>query len=125
MRVNLGSLVGSWIVLMASAVSLVAAGDLRLIEAVKNNNTAAVLDLLTHHADVNAPQGDGATALHWAVHLDDLSTAELLIQAGAHVNVANDIGDAVSPVMSASAGRAATSRRRARSVRSIPALDLQ
>jgi uncharacterized protein len=103
MRVNLRSLVGSWIVLLASTGSLAAAGDLRLIEAVKNGNKAAVLDLLKQHADVNAPQGDGATALHWAVHLDDLSTAELLIQAGAHVNVANDIG--VTPLYLACTNR--------------------
>src|SRR6266852_4925402 len=92
MRVNLRSLVGSWIVLLASAVGLAAAGDLRLIEAVKNNNKAAVLALLKQHTDVNAPQGDGATALHWAVHLDDLDAADLLIHAGANVNAANDVG---------------------------------
>src|SRR5437660_8604006 len=51
MRVNLRGLAGSWIVLLASAVSLAAAGDLRLIEAVKNHNKAAVLDLLKQHAD--------------------------------------------------------------------------
>jgi uncharacterized protein len=103
MRVNLRSLVGSWIVLLASAVSLAAAGDLRLIAAVKSNNKAAVLDLLKQHADVNAPQGDGATALHWAVHLDDLNTAELLIHAGAHVNVADDVG--VTPLYLACTNR--------------------
>ena len=35
---------------------------------------------------------DGATALAWAVHLDDLETAELLIHAGANVNARNDYG---------------------------------
>jgi uncharacterized protein len=42
--------------------------------------------------DVNAPQGDGATALHWAAHRDNLPMAELLIRAGARANVANDLG---------------------------------
>jgi ankyrin repeat protein len=103
MRVNRTSLVGSWIALLASAASLAAAGDLRLIEAVRNNNKAAVLDLLKQRADVDATQGDGATALHWAVHLDDLHAAELLIHAGAHVNVANDVG--VTPLYLACTNR--------------------
>ena len=56
MRVNRKSLVGSCIVLLASSVSLAAAtGDLRLIEAVKTHNTAAVAALLKQRADVNAP----------------------------------------------------------------------
>jgi ankyrin repeat protein len=102
MRVNLTSLIGGWMVL-ACAVSPAAASDLRLIEAVKNNNTAAVPALLKERADVNAPQGDGATALHWAVHLDNLNVAALLIRAGAHVNVANDIG--VTPLYLACTNR--------------------
>ena len=48
--------------------------------------------LLKQKVDVNAAQGDGATALHWAAHWDDLQTAELLIRAGASVNAANDLG---------------------------------
>ena len=38
------------------------------------------------------PQADGATRSHWAVHRDDLTTADLLIRAGARANVANDLG---------------------------------
>ena len=69
MRVNLRRLVGSWIVVLASTASLAAASDLRLIEALKNNNTVAVPALLKEHIDVNTPQADGATALdHRDVH---------------------------------------------------------
>ena len=42
--------------------------------------------------DVNVSQADGATALMWAAHWDDLRTADLLIRAGANVNAANDLG---------------------------------
>jgi ankyrin repeat protein len=42
--------------------------------------------------DVNAPAADGATALAWAAHRDDLETAMLLIRAGADVNAANELG---------------------------------
>ena len=48
--------------------------------------------LLKQRVDVNAVQGDGATALHWAAHRDDLAIADLLIRAGARASVANDVG---------------------------------
>ncbi len=66
-----------------------ASDDLRLVEAVKAQRWEAVAPLLAE-TDVNAAQGDGATALHWAVHWDEHETAELLIRAGADVDAAND-----------------------------------
>jgi uncharacterized protein len=94
-----------WIVLLAASVTLAAAGDLRLVDAVKSRNAESVQALLKQHVDVNAPQGDGATALHWAVHFDDLPIADLLIRAGARVNAANDIG--VTPLFLACTNRSA------------------
>jgi ankyrin repeat protein len=46
---------------------------------------------------VDAPQPDGATALHWAAHWDDTDTADLLIRAGANVNAVNEFG--VAPLL--------------------------
>ena len=89
--------------LLASSVSLAAAADLRLVDAVKSRNAEAVQALLKQRVDVNAPQGDGATALHWAVHFDDLRIADLLIRAGARVNAANDTG--VTPLFLACTNR--------------------
>ena len=75
------------------ATSLPAAGpNARLVDAVKNTDKAAIRSLLQQHADVNAPRADGSTALHWAVHWDDLETATLLIRAGARVNATTDLG---------------------------------
>ena len=56
--------------------------------------------MLKQKGDVNAPQPDGATALHWATHWDDMETVELLLSAGATVNAKNDYG--VTPLSLAS-----------------------
>jgi ankyrin repeat protein len=78
--------------LIASTIGLSAPADLRLIDAVKAQDEAAVGALLKQRVDVNAQQGDGATALHWAADLDNLAIADLLIRAGARVDAANDLG---------------------------------
>jgi ankyrin repeat protein len=74
--------------------------DLRLIEAVRSRNAAAVRTLISS-VDVNIAQPDGATALHWAAHWNDVDVAEALIRAGANVNAANDLG--VTPLLVACA----------------------
>jgi uncharacterized protein len=71
-----------------------------LADAVMKGDKAALRTLLQQHADVNAPQVDGATALHWAVYRDDLEAADLLIAAGAKVDAANR--DAFTPLAMAS-----------------------
>ena len=94
---------GPWMILLlfVSLAGPVAAGsDLDLVEAVEKGDRAAVRSLLEQQADVNVPQADGATALHWAAHRDDLETAELLIVAGANLNASNDYG--VTPLSLAS-----------------------
>ena len=63
-------------------------------------DTAAVRALLAQKADVNAPQADGATALHWAVYRGDLELADLLLRAGANAKAANREG--VTPLWLAS-----------------------
>ena len=66
--------------------------DLQLIGAVKAGDHQSVRALLEQGADVNAREGDGATALHWAVERDDAELAETLLRAGADVAAANDYG---------------------------------
>jgi ankyrin repeat protein len=61
-------------------------------DAAELRDLDAVRTLLKKGADPNAPQPDGATALHWAVHWDDHSTAEVLIKAGARLDAVNDLG---------------------------------
>lgn len=91
MGVTAGFLVRTWLVLLAGA-TVVWANDLQLLEAVRSQNRDGVRALLKEHVDVNTPQGDGATALHWAAHHDDVEIAGLLIRAGANVNAATDLG---------------------------------
>ena len=69
-----------------------AAADVRLIKAVRSKDVTAVRALIKQRVDVNAAQGDGATALHWAAHVDDLTIADVLIRAGARASVANENG---------------------------------
>ncbi len=69
-----------------------AASDARLADAAKKMDRVGVRALLRQRVDVNAPQIDGTTALHWAADRDDLETAELLVRAGANVKAANRYG---------------------------------
>ena len=64
----------------------------RLVQAAKSGSGESLRTLLAADADVNQRQADGATALHWATHRDDLDNAVLLIGAGADVKASNDLG---------------------------------
>jgi len=80
--------------LAIAAVSLTAtfcmqaAGNLALIDAVKNGNDATVRTLLAQHADVSATEADGSTALHWAAQRNDAIATDLLLAAGAKADAA-------------------------------------
>ncbi len=63
-----------------------------LADAAKRADWAAVRKLLQAGADVDARQGDGSTALHWASYRDNREVAALLIRAGTDVDAANDLG---------------------------------
>jgi uncharacterized protein len=77
-----------------------------LAGAVQRGDARAVATLLAHHADPNAPQSDGATALHWAAYLDDANTVGRLIHAGARPDIPNNYG--ITPLaLAASNGNAA------------------
>jgi ankyrin repeat protein len=78
--------------LLATLVGLAGvAADSRLADAVKRQDAAEVRALLLQNVDVNVPQADGTTALHWAAHWSDLDTAGRLITAGAKPNALNDL----------------------------------
>ncbi len=85
-----GATIGLAIV-AASAAGLRAA-EPTLLDVARQDDAAGVAAALRAHADVNARQADGATALHWAAYHDDRPLASMLIRAGARPGVADDTG---------------------------------
>jgi ankyrin repeat protein len=79
---------------------MAAADDLRLVQALKNNDSVDAKALLKQRVDVNVADVDGTTAIHYAAHHGDLELVQLLIAAGAKVRVANRYG--VTPLHEAS-----------------------
>jgi ankyrin repeat protein len=63
-----------------------------LADAAEKMDRFRVRALLKERVEVDTPQVDGMTALHWATYHDDLEIAELLVRAGAHVKAANRYG---------------------------------
>jgi ankyrin repeat protein len=101
MSVELKSSFATMVGIVVTVTSLAGAtADGRLASAMKNRDAAAVRALLKQRADVNAPDVEGMTALHWAAHWGDLDTAKLLIRAGANAKAANRYG--VTPLHEAS-----------------------
>jgi ankyrin repeat protein len=78
--------------LFAAATSGFAAGDVRIVNAVKGRDMAAMRALLKQRVDVNASDVEGMTALHWAAHWDDLDAVKLLLSARADAKAANRYG---------------------------------
>ncbi len=70
-------------------------------EAAQQGNRDAVKALLKQAADVNAAQGDGMTALHWAAMNGDAEMVDMLVYAGANIRATTRIG-AYTPLYLAS-----------------------
>ena len=92
MRVGSGWPAVAWTAALLLVATAAGAAELRLTEAVRSGDHAALRTLLDGGADVNAPQEDGATPLHWAVRRDDAGAVDLLLRAGADAGAANNYG---------------------------------
>src|SRR5689334_17134309 len=83
-------------VFAAAIASTALAADLGstspLVDAVKAGNRTAALALISQKANVNAPESDGTTALHWAAHNNDPDLVDRLLKAGADAKVQNEFG---------------------------------
>jgi ankyrin repeat protein len=69
-----------------------AAGKSDVADAASRGDVAAVRALIAQKSDVNAPQADGATALHWAVFKGHKELVDILLKAGANPKAANREG---------------------------------
>lgn len=76
----------------------VSAQDHRLPDAAMNGDLVAVRALLADRLDVNAAQGDGSTALHWAAYGGNVEMVQLLLEHKADWRATTRLG-ALTPLM--------------------------
>ncbi len=85
---------------------LAAAPASPVADAAERGDVGAVRALLKQGADVNAAQGDGTTALHWAAEGGHVEMARMLIYAGADLEAVTRIGKYTPLHLASRAGRA-------------------
>ncbi|MGH7501010.1 MAG: ankyrin repeat domain-containing protein [Longimicrobiales bacterium] len=77
---------------MALLIAATFAPESPVADAAMRGDAEAVRVLINAGEDVNAPQGDGMTALHWAASHGDAEIARILIEAHANVAAVTRIG---------------------------------
>ncbi len=81
---------------LSSAIVLVLMGSVLVespvADAARSGDLDEVRSLLRGGADVNAAQGDGMSALHWAAERGDMALLEVLLYAGAELEASTRIG---------------------------------
>jgi ankyrin repeat protein len=97
-------LVGAMALSLSMLVS--AAGPAPVADAVMKRDGEAVRTLIKGGADVNAAQGDGMTALHWAARNGDVEMTRLLLFAGANVKASTRLGGYTPLLLAAQQGHA-------------------
>lgn len=91
------------ILLLSAALAL---SDSPVADAAMEGDVEGVETLLRSGADVNEPQPDGMTALHWAADRNDERVARLLMEAGADVTARTRIGEYTSLLVASRKGNA-------------------
>ncbi len=95
------------IVLWVPAIFYAFASDAPVADAASRADVSAVRALLRKGADVNAPMGDGMTALHWAALKGETELVNVLLQANASVKARTRIDGSTPLHMAATTGSAA------------------
>jgi ankyrin repeat protein len=88
---------------VCAAATVMAQGS-PVADAARRADAAALRALLTQGADVNAPQGDGMTALHWAAERGDVAMVDMLLIAGSNVSAVTRLGQYTPLHLAARAG---------------------
>src|SRR5438552_14430808 len=83
-----------------------AAAAAPVADAAERGDKEAVRSLIKQAVDVNAAQGDGMTALHWAALSGDAELAQVLLYAGASVRATTRLGGYSPLFMAAKSGQA-------------------
>ncbi len=78
--------------LLAALMAGAPAPSAPVADAAERDDAGEVRRLLEQGADVNTPQGDGMTALHWAAYNGNVVIAELVLAAGADPGATTRIG---------------------------------
>ena len=98
---GIGVIVGA---LALSAPVRAAADSPAIADAAMRADKDAIRTLLRQAVDVNAAQGDGMTALHWAAMKNDADLAQMLLYAGANVKAATRLGGYTPLILAAREG---------------------
>lgn len=85
--------------------------DAPVADAAMQEDVERVRTLLRSGADVNAAQGDGMTALHWAAEHGNGELAEMVVRAGANVAAVTRLGDYTPLHLAARSGNGDVVRR--------------
>jgi ankyrin repeat protein len=109
-RVQVFGLVIVGVIVLTFAVAR-AAGTAPVADAAMRGDSDAVRTLLGQGADLNAAQGDGMTALHWAALNGDLKTMNLLLVAHANAEPLTRLGGYTPLHLASSRGHAAAVAR--------------
>ena len=94
------------VVAVVLSIALNAAGPAPVADAAMARDREAVKTLLKNGADVNAAQGDGMTALHWAARSGDVELTQMLLFAGANVKATTRLVGYTPLMMAAELGHA-------------------
>ena len=92
--------------LCAAALFAASPAAAQVADAAMRGDRIAVRTLLGQGADVNAAQGDGMTALHWAARRGDVEMTKMLLYAGASVRATTRLGAYTPLLMAAQMGNA-------------------
>jgi ankyrin repeat protein len=107
MRYRFGAV---WLAAICLTVSLGAAANAPVADAARRGDLEAVKSLLKDGADVNAPLGDGMTALHWAAEHGNVQLTNALVYAGANLEAVTRIGQYTPLHVAARTGNAAVAK---------------
>jgi ankyrin repeat protein len=88
----MSTVIKSWIPTVVCLLAAVEAAGADLADLIQAGEREAALEMIRSGADVNVPQADGATPLHWAVYKIDHELVAALLERGANPDTINSYG---------------------------------